>query len=278
MADEPFCFSLKNSSSFAYLGALQMPHLGGDSIKRARDDRQRGHVVRVPVALDHLRTYRRCLQSQPLADLFFQLRIEVRSALPTAPESLPTRISSAARSKRFESRSTWAYQLANFSPKVMGSAWTPCVRPIMGVCLKFMGAAVEHAPQAVQSFADQGGRGLHLQRLRSVDHIIGSQAEVQPAGFRPDLFRDRCGESQDIVLDFGFELGDALEIEITFAADGLRGVLRHQAGFGENFAGGDLHLQPGAELVFVAPDAAHLRPRVTLDQCSASTPSRNRRF
>src|SRR5581483_4797280 len=55
MAEEPFCF--------AHLGTLQMADLGGDLVQSRRDDRQSGHVIRVAVALDHLRGNRRRLQA-----------------------------------------------------------------------------------------------------------------------------------------------------------------------------------------------------------------------
>ena len=45
--------------------------------------------------------------------------------VPTAPENLPTRMSSAAAMKRAMLRWISAYQLASLKPKVMGSAWMP---------------------------------------------------------------------------------------------------------------------------------------------------------
>ena len=54
---------------------------------------------------------------------------------PTAPESLPTRICSAAASNRSWLRCISAYQFSNFSPNVVGSACWPWVRPTVGVSL-----------------------------------------------------------------------------------------------------------------------------------------------
>ena len=54
--------------------------------------------------------------------------------VPTAPDTFPKEIVSRACSTRSRSRCSSAYQSASFSPKVIGSAWTPCVRPIIGVC------------------------------------------------------------------------------------------------------------------------------------------------
>jgi hypothetical protein len=53
--------------------------------------------------------------------------------VPTAPESLPTRIPSSARATRTRSRSSANAHPASLSPNVVGSAWTPCVRPIVSV-------------------------------------------------------------------------------------------------------------------------------------------------
>jgi hypothetical protein len=53
--------------------------------------------------------------------------------VPTAPESLPTRIVSSARWTRPRSRSSAKAQPASLSPNVVGSAWTPWVRPIISV-------------------------------------------------------------------------------------------------------------------------------------------------
>ncbi len=53
--------------------------------------------------------------------------------LPTAPEILPTAIRSPARCSRSASRSSSANQPAALKPKVIGSAWTPWLRPTMGV-------------------------------------------------------------------------------------------------------------------------------------------------
>ena len=89
---------------------------------------------------------------------------------------------------------------------------------------------------------------------------------MQPARLRADLFGDRRGEGDDVVLHLGFDLVDARHVEAALFADGLGGRLRNDAGLGQRFGGGDFHLQPGAELVFVTPDAAHLGAGITSDQ------------
>ena len=53
--------------------------------------------------------------------------------VPTAPETFPTAMTARALFKRSRSRCSSANQSASFRPNVIGSACTPCVRPIIGV-------------------------------------------------------------------------------------------------------------------------------------------------
>ena len=55
--------------------------------------------------------------------------------VPTAPEIFPTRTTSRARRMRSRFRPASAYQRAALSPKVMGSAWMPWLRPTHSVDL-----------------------------------------------------------------------------------------------------------------------------------------------
>ena len=55
------------------------------------------------------------------------------------------------------------------------------------------------------------------------------------------------------------------DVEVGAFADGVGGIFRDHAGLGEGFGGGDFDGQPGAEAIFVAPDAAHLRAGIAWD-------------
>ena len=70
----------------AHLGPLQVAHFDGDLVERAADNRQRGDVGRVPVALDDLRGHRRRLQAQPRADALFVLGLQVAKGADGAGE------------------------------------------------------------------------------------------------------------------------------------------------------------------------------------------------
>ncbi len=54
--------------------------------------------------------------------------------VPTAPEIRPTATVDRARRSRTTSRCSCEYHVASFRPNVIGSAWTPWVRPIITVC------------------------------------------------------------------------------------------------------------------------------------------------
>src|SRR2546422_865793 len=54
---------------------------------------------------------------------------------PTAPESFPTATAARARHRRSRFRCASVYHTAAFSPKLVGSAWTPWVRPTVRVSL-----------------------------------------------------------------------------------------------------------------------------------------------
>ena len=144
------------------------------------------------------------------------------------------------------------------------------------------GAALEHVAQLLQVFANDGRGLLDQQRLRGVNHVVGGEAVMQPARFRADFFGDGGGEGDDVVLHFGFDLVDAVEVEVALFADGDGRRLRNQSGFGQGFGGRQFDFKPGAELVLVAPDMPHFGPGITCDQggllyrsrfCAADNPS-----
>ena len=111
--------------------------------------------------------------------------------VPTAPEILPTRTASRAPCRRPRSRPSWSYHSASFRPKVIGSAWTPCVRPIIGVRRCSLGAHGDGGAQLADQPQDHVDRLHQLQRLRGVDDVRRGEPEVQPAGRGPDVFGHR---------------------------------------------------------------------------------------
>ena len=76
-----------------------------------------------------------------------------------------------------------------------------------------LGARPYRVERAGQILDDQVAGFTHLQRLRGVDHVGGGEAEVQPARRRPDLFGDRGGEGDDVVLGDLLDRFDARHVE-----------------------------------------------------------------
>ncbi len=110
----------------------------------------------------------------------------------------------------------------------------------------------------------------HLHRKRGVADIAARQAEMQPAaGLVVDFFRNRSGETDDIVvecfLQFFRAFSERFCVGETFfrAAFHLREIgARHDALLHQRFTSEEFDLQPDAELVFVRPDGAHFGARV----------------
>src|SRR5579872_1174773 len=133
-----------------------------------------------------------------------------------------------------------------------------CAADHWGV-LKFPSAAFQDFRKTIE-VGGNNRRGLSdQQRLRRVNHVVGGQAIVKPACLRANDFRDRRRESDYVVTHFGFDFVDALQIKVGTLADGFGRVFWHHACLGKGFGGGYFHGEPGAEAIFIAPDAAHVR-------------------
>ena len=78
IADEPFC-PFANGSSTSPISVFCRPRISSANFSRRRGgDRERAHQLGVAIALDHLRRHGVGLETQPLADVGFDRRIEVR--------------------------------------------------------------------------------------------------------------------------------------------------------------------------------------------------------
>ena len=107
---------------FANFGALQMADLERHALKRRRDNRERGKILRVAVALDHLRRNRRGGEAEPLADFLLDFRAEVRARARPRPKFCRRPSRARGFGKRSASRRFSAYQFATLRPNVIGSA------------------------------------------------------------------------------------------------------------------------------------------------------------
>ena len=149
---------------------------------------------------------------------------------------------------------------------MVGSAWMPWVRPMVGVCLN-SSARVRRTSARRTIPSDDGGGFSELEGLGGVDDVGGGEAVVEPAGGVGicDVLGDGGGEGDYVVSDFGFDLLDARDGEAAAIADGVGGDLGHDACGGEGLGSCDFDAEPAAVFVFVGPDAAHLGQRVAGD-------------
>ena len=139
-----------------------------------------------------------------------------------------------------------------------------------GGVFEFPRAVFQNFRQLLQIVSDHLRCLADEQSLGSVDDVIGSQAVVKPAGVRPNNFRHRSSEGDDIMPHRGFDFLNALRLKVGAFANRLGRRLGHNAGFGERFSGRYFDCQPGAKAIFVAPDSAQLGSRVAWDQRSCS--------
>ena len=117
----------------ADLGAREVPDLEGEGVERRRDDGERREELRMAVALEDLR--RRSARARGRSARTRAARARDPSRRRCRPRPRACRRASPrapARRARVPRASSNA-QPASLSPKVVGSAWTPCVRPICSV-------------------------------------------------------------------------------------------------------------------------------------------------
>ncbi len=133
------------------------------------------------------------------------------------------------------------------------------------------GALFQGVRESDDTCADDGGGFLELEGLRGVDDVGGGEAVVEPAGVfgGVDVLGDGGGEGDDVVLDLGFDLIDAVDGEGAALADGVGRGLRDEAELREGLGCCDFNGKPALVLVGVGPDAAHLGAGIAVDHgCS----------
>jgi len=111
---------------------LQVADLRREALQAGAGERDRLQQFGVAVARDDLRgdglaaDARRCSTRSSNSGL-------VTAYVPTAPDIAPTDACAKARSSRSALRAASIAKPASLTPKVVGSAWTPWVRPTQTV-------------------------------------------------------------------------------------------------------------------------------------------------
>jgi hypothetical protein len=133
------------------------------------------------------------------------------------------------------------------------------------------GPPPQHRAQTLQPGQQNLARLPDLQRLRRIHDVVRSEPVMQPPrrfglARRPHALGYRGGKRNHVVPDFLLDLQYPSRIEGGMGTQGTRRFGRHHAHFSQRFGSRQLHFKPLPEFVFVAPDAAHLRPRISRDQ------------
>ena len=160
----------------ADLGLLQPADLERELLERRRRNGQRRQQLGVPIALNDLRRHRRRLEPEPPAHVGFDRRRQVREGPDRARQLADADDGLARRRTRSMSRPISAYQSASFRPNVIGSACTPCVRPIIGV----RRCSNARSRTAADSASRSARMRSHASRICSACAVSMTSDEVMP--------------------------------------------------------------------------------------------------
>ena len=210
IADEPFMPAANGSSTSRTSVRARWRISVANRSSDVAQMRERREQLGVPVARDHLGRDRVRLEPEPLAGDRARPRGRSRRTSRPCPRAgrrgtLRARARAASRA-----RSSSNAQPASFQPKVIGSAWIPCERPMQTV-RRCSSARRTTAASARSMPGEQQLAGVpDLQRERGVDDVRRREPVVHPAPLRPELLGDGVDERGEVVVGRLLDLGDAL--------------------------------------------------------------------
>ena len=223
------------------------------------DERERGEQLGVPVARDDLRRDGLRLEAEPLAgdplDLGVGHRVRADRARELADAHARRARGAAARAPRSSSNA----QPASFSPKVVGSAWTPCVRPMQSVCRCSSARADRPRPAPARpprAAARRRPGAAARARCRPRPTRSGRSGASGPRRRAPPATASTKAARSWFV---------SRSISATRSGVGVTAVARiasaasprHDAELGPGVERGELDLEPARELPLVRPDLGH---------------------
>ena len=175
IADEPFC-PLANGSSTSPISVFCRPRIS--SANFSSDAAQMASVVTSSAWRSRWMTCDDTAAGSSPSRAHTSASIDGGrwAKVPTAPEIFPTRTISRARSTRTMSRRISAYQSASFRPNVIGSACTPCVRPIIGVRRCSSARTRTASARRLEIRQDRS----HASRIWSASAVSTTSDEVRP--------------------------------------------------------------------------------------------------
>ena len=100
--------------------------------------------------------------------------------------------------------------MPSFMPKVMGSAWMPCVRPTCTVSRNSTVRRLSTCPQRDEVALQQVPGAPDLQRHARVQHVAARHAVVHVLAGVAHVLGHVGEEGDDVVVGGGLDLGDAV--------------------------------------------------------------------
>ena len=104
--------------------------------------------------------------------------------VPTAPDSIPTRTPASAAVSRSRCRRSSSHHKASFSPSVIGSAWTPWVRPIISVsrCCRAWRSSASSAWSSSASSNSPASPSCRFRPVSSISLEVRPRCSQRPSG------------------------------------------------------------------------------------------------
>ena len=199
IADEPFWPAANGSSTSRTSVRARWRISSANRLERGGHDRERREQLGVPVALEDLRRDRLGLEPEPLAGDPLHLGVGGRVGADRARELADAHRLERARRGASGPRSSSNAQPASLRPNVVGSAWTPCVRPMQIVSPVLLGARDDRAASARSSPSSErarpppgSGARARCRRRRRRSGRSGASAPPRRAAPRPRRRRRRC--------------------------------------------------------------------------------------
>ena len=245
-------------------GALQMTELRRPAVDGTGGQRQHCHKLRMPVALHDLRGQRGGLESEFLADFFFDARIEVGAGADGAAEfaygdtfaHLDETFAHAAEfvvhQRHFQSEGHRfgmdAVAAAHHGRKLVGP--------------RLLGGG---GPDFIDAFDQEIGGFGHLHGQRRVEHVGGGEPLVHPARGGTDGIGDVFQKGDDVVVGAFFNLEDLGNGKTRLGADLAGVLLRDLPEASHGFAGEGFDLEPDVVFALVGPEGSHLRSGISVN-------------
>ena len=161
----------------AHLRPREVADLEREPLERGGQQRERVQHLGVAVALEDLRRARRRLEAEPLAGDPLDLGIGGGSRCRPRRRACRRASPRARARRRARSRSSANAQPASLRPNVVGSAWTPCVRPIVIVSPVLLGPRGDGGERALES---RRGSARPPRGAAATSAVSSTSDEVRP--------------------------------------------------------------------------------------------------